>query len=208
MTYPRYGILKNNQPRPIGLPFPFQGVLASGETIVTRYTLERLQQHMTELLKDGGAREMLVTVLNGAPTEAMVSPKSAPRDFFVGTAQTSTAASANVNWQIPKQLITSPTPSIPATALLPGGYNGILCVQGVAVGGSGLACFRATVSFQVTDAGAVANFATHALGTDDAGSGSYTLTGPSGGLVLAVGGPNGTLYQWTATLELQQVLSG
>jgi hypothetical protein len=83
-----------------------------------------------------------------------------------------------------------------------------LFLQGVRLGASGLSAFCASVAFQIRDDGTVANFATSALGTDVAGGNSYALTAPAGGLQLAIIGTSGVPYQWTATLDLRQVLSG
>lgn len=210
MSYsPRYALLKNNQPIPIGLPFPLQGVLASGEQIVTRHTPERMTQIMAQNPPPGmfGAREMLVISSADAPTESMVSDKSPPRDFFAAELTTPSNAVTNALWKLPPQIVGNGQ-LLAYAALLPGSYSGHLFLQGVRLGASGLSAFRASVAFQIRDDGTVANFATSALGTDVAGGNSYALTAPAGGLQLAITGTSGVPYQWTATLDLRQVLSG
>lgn len=184
--------------------------MASGEQIVTRYTPERLTQIVQQNVPPGQitAREMLVTQGNGELTEAMVSDKSPPRDFFAASLTTPSNTPANALWKLPLQIV-GDGQYLTYSALVPGSYSGHLFLQGVRVNGaSGLSAFRASVAFQVLNDGTVANFAASALGTDVAGGNSYALTAPASGLQLAITGAAGVPYQWTATLDLRQVLSG
>lgn len=207
MTF-RHGILKNNEPTPLTLPFPMAGVLKGGEQIITRYTPERLRQLLDCLPgPQVSVRELQILTGSGVPAESRISAKSPPRDFFKGHAVTVGATSAYIAWEQPVEN-TSATQLL-ATNLLPGSYSGFLTLIGSSVGAAGVSAYRRLIAFQILADGTLdsSNAGASVLGTDvevDAGT-DIVLSFSTLYMAVQGTGAAGTTYNWSATLEFSQV---
>lgn len=207
MTF-RYGILKNNQPIPCALPYPMAGVMRGGEQIITRYNPERLRQLLDcQPGPSPDARELQIITAQGVPSEAQISGKSPPRDFFSGSVVTTDANATFIVWKLPSGY--GDGTQLRASALLPGSYSGFLTLLGSKVGGSAVSAFRRLITFQILADGTLdsSNAASSTVGTDvevEAGT-DITLSFDFTYFRVAATGIAATRYNWTATFDLSVV---
>lgn len=91
-------LIKNNQPYPLGLPEPFRGVLAPGQTAVSRLPLDRVKHHLFGRGLTQARELALSTKQILVPSDAEFSRHCPPIDEWTGEVTTSGATSADIVW--------------------------------------------------------------------------------------------------------------
>lgn len=195
-------VLRNNSPYYMTLPYPLAGVLAPGEVIVTRYTTERLG-FLLGLTDRSEVRTLVVTTGpdSGTVDESKISPKSPPRDFFAGYAETVNAASAPITWHAQGRPSDLKSTLFTANSAV----TGILTIAGNAADGTNVASYRRQVTMLFGADGTLVASSALTIGTDyetQAGT-NVTLTFPTSGMVATVLGVAGETYRWTASFDVQ-----
>ena len=200
--------LKNNQPDPITLPFPLAGVLAGGETILTRYNQARL---LFLLNGDGPADQCRQLQLSTGPrsaAEADFSRHSPGRDYFRGIVRTTdAAATAAVFAQAGGSF-----PGVRLDQLQPGAYDLDVVIKGYArdVAPGSVAVYRRRAVVAVLQDGTLGGLQlAGTLGTDveyDAGmNGAVNSPGGVYAFGVLVTGVAATNIDWAVDVAVTSV---